>query len=200
MTKLVILDRDGVINEDSDSYVKTADEWVPLPGSIEAIARLYKAGYTVVVATNQSGIGRGLFDLDDLEAMHSKLADLLFDAGAQLSGIFYCPHKPDDGCNCRKPAPGLLDAIAKEWDISLAGVPIVGDSLRDLQAGLTHQCTPILVRTGKGKKTESILSEQRETTLQHAKVFDDLTQAVDYLLDTGSDSNQDPENNTKKHE
>ena len=167
MTKLVILDRDGVINEDSDSYVKTAKEWVPLPGSIEAISRLCQAGYTVVVATNQSGIGRGLFDLDDLEAMHSKLSDLLL----------------DDGCNCRKPAPGLLDAIAKEWDVSLAGVPIVGDSLRDLQAGLTHQCIPILVRTGKGAKTESKLPEQQESALQQARVFDDLSQVVDYLLD-----------------
>ena len=183
MTKLVILDRDGVINQDSDSYVKTAEEWVPLPGSIEAISRLCQAGYTVVVATNQSGIGRGLFDLDDLEAMHSKLSDLLLDADAQLSGIFYCPHKPDDGCNCRKPAPGLLDAIAKEWDVSLAGVPIVGDSLRDLQAGLTHQCIPILVRTGKGAKTESKLPEQQESALQQARVFDDLSQVVDYLLD-----------------
>ncbi len=182
MTKLVILDRDGVINEDSDSYVKTADEWIPLAGSIEAIARLYKAGYTIVVATNQSGIGRGLFDLDELEAMHSKLSDLLLDAGAELSGIFYCPHKPGDNCNCRKPAPGLLDAIAEEFNLSLAGVPIVGDSLRDLQAGLTHQCTPILVRTGKGATTEAKLPEQDELALRQAQVFDDLSQAVDYLL------------------
>lgn len=182
MTKLVILDRDGVINEDSDSYVKTADEWVPLAGSIEAIARLYKAGYTVVVATNQSGIGRGLFDLDELEAMHAKLSDLLLEAGAELSGIFYCPHTPDDGCNCRKPAPGLLDAIAEEFNLSLAGVPIVGDSLRDLQAGLTHQCTPILVRTGKGATTEAKLPKQDQLALRQARVFDDLSQAVDYLL------------------
>lgn len=189
MTKLVILDRDGVINEDSDAYVKTAKEWVPLPGSIEAISRLYQAGYTIVVATNQSGIGRGLFDLDDLEAMHSKLSDLVLDAGAQLSGIFYCPHKPDDGCNCRKPAPGLLDAIAQEWDMPLTGVPIVGDSLRDLQAGLAHQCTPILVRTGKGAITEAKLPEQQDLALQQAKVFDDLSQAADYLLAVdGSDT------------
>lgn len=182
MTKLVILDRDGVINEDSDAYVKSAEEWIPLPGSIEAIARLYQAGYTIVVATNQSGIGRGLFDLDDLEAMHSKLSDLLFDAGAELGGIFYCPHKPEDQCHCRKPAAGLLDAIADEFDVSLNHVPIIGDSLRDLQAGLSHNCTLILVRTGKGKKTESQLPNQPETELQQALVFDDLSQAVDHLL------------------
>ena len=186
MTKLVILDRDGVINEDSDAYVKTAEEWIPLPGSIEAISRLYQAGYTVVVATNQSGLGRGLFDLDDLEAMHSKLSDLLLDTGALLSGIYYCPHKPDDHCNCRKPAPGLLDAIAKELGISLAGIPIVGDSLRDLQAGLAHHCTPILVRTGKGCQTEAKLAQQHELALQQAKVFDDLSQVVDYLLATNN--------------
>ena len=182
MTKLVILDRDGVINEDSDAYVKSVDEWTPLSGSIDAIARLYQAGYTIVVATNQSGLGRGLFDLDDLEAMHAKLTDLLADVGAELGGIFYCPHGPDDGCDCRKPAPGLLDAIASEFELSLSGVPLVGDSLRDLQAGLTHHCDPILVRTGKGAKTESKLAEQLNTELQHAQVFDDLSQVVDYLL------------------
>lgn len=183
MTKLVILDRDGVINEDSDAYVKSVEEWIPLPGSIEAIAQLYKAGYTIVVATNQSGVGRGLFDLDELEAMHAKLADLLLDAGAELAGIFYCPHQPEDQCHCRKPAPGLLDAIAGEFDLSLSGVPIVGDSLRDLQAGLAHHCEPILVRTGKGKKTEVKLPDQPEIELQQARVFDDLSQVANYLLD-----------------
>lgn len=182
MTKLVILDRDGVINEDSDSYVKSVEEWRPLPGSIDAIARLYQAGYTVVVATNQSGIGRGLFDLDDLEAMHAKLNDLLAETGTELAGIFYCPHSPDDGCSCRKPAPGLLDAISSEFSMPLTAVPIVGDSLRDLQAGTTHHCTPILVRTGKGATTEPKLAEQKDVVLQQARVFDDLAQVVDYLL------------------
>lgn len=182
MTKLVILDRDGVINEDSDAYVKSVDEWRPLPGSIQAIARLYKAGYTVVVATNQSGIGRGLFDLDELEAMHTKLTDLLADAGAELGGIFYCPHSPEDGCGCRKPAPGLLDAISSEFAMPLTGVPIIGDSLRDLQAGTIHHCTPILVRTGKGATTEPKLVKQNNLVLQQSRVFDDLAQVVDYLL------------------
>ena len=107
--KLIILDRDGVINQDSDAYVKSVDEWIPIAGSIDAIARLSRAGFTLVVATNQSGLARGLFDLDDLEAMHTKLNDLVIGAGGELSGIFYCPHGPDDGCHCRKPAAGLLD-------------------------------------------------------------------------------------------
>lgn len=182
MTKLVILDRDGVINQDSDNYIKTVDEWIPLPGSIAAIARLHRAGYSVVVATNQSGIGRGLFDLDDLEAMHEKLSELLEQQGAELAGIFYCPHTPEDHCHCRKPAAGLIDAIASEFGVSLNGVPLIGDSLRDLQAGLSHQCTPILVRTGKGAATEKKLPSQPEIELQQAAVFDDLGQAVDYLL------------------
>jgi D-glycero-D-manno-heptose 1,7-bisphosphate phosphatase len=183
MNKLIVLDRDGVINEDSDAYVKSVDEWLPIPGSIEAIARLSQAGYIIVVATNQSGIGRGFFDLDDLEAMHAKLSDLVLDAGGELAGIFYCPHKPEDNCNCRKPASGLFDAIAQEFNLeSLSGCPTVGDSLRDLQAGLSHLCIPILVRTGKGKKTESQLMEQKNQALQNALIFDDLSLAVNYLL------------------
>lgn len=128
MKPLVILDRDGVINEDSDEYVKSLAEWIPIPGSIEAIARLSKAGVTVVVATNQSGIGRGLFDLDDLEAMHARLNELVLEQGGELSGIFYCPHAPEDDCHCRKPAPGLLDAISTEFNRDLTGVPLIGDS------------------------------------------------------------------------
>lgn len=186
MSKLVILDRDGVINQDSDDYVKSLAEWIPIPGSIEAIARLAKAGYRVVVATNQSGIGRGLFDLDDLEAMHARLTALVEDQGGELSGIFYCPHTPEDHCQCRKPAAGLLDAIAEEFAASLAGVPLIGDSLRDLQAGLKHHCTPILVRTGKGAVTETKLTSQVEPELRQAAVFDDLAQAVSYLLAKGS--------------
>lgn len=188
MSNLVILDRDGVINQDSDDYVKSLAEWIPIPGSIEAIARLCKAGYRVVVATNQSGIGRGLFDLDDLEAMHARLNDLVCDQGGELAGIFYCPHTPEDHCACRKPAAGLLDAIAAEFDTELGGVPLVGDSLRDLQAGLSHHCQPILVRTGKGAVTEAKLVAQPEPELQQAAVFDDLAQAVDYLLANDGES------------
>ncbi len=178
--KLVILDRDGVINEDSDAFVKSVDEWVPLPGSIEAIARLWRAGYTVVVATNQSGIGRGLFDEQTLAAMHRKLEQLVVAAGGEIGAIYYCPHHPDAGCDCRKPAPGLLDRIARDFSVPLAGVPIIGDSLRDLQAGLAHGCRPILVRTGKGSRTESKLTASE---LGHALVVDDLAAAVNHLVE-----------------
>lgn len=180
--KLIILDRDGVINQDSDDYVKSADEWVPIPGSIEAIGRLYKAGYVVVVATNQSGIGRGLFNLGDLEAMHQKLRDLVSSVGAEISGIFYCPHTPEQHCHCRKPAAGLFDAIANKFGISLQGVPAIGDSLRDLEASLVHHCSPILVRTGKGRKTEKFIFETNNSIFADIKVFNDLAQAVDHLL------------------
>jgi len=180
--KLVILDRDGVINQDSDVYIKSLEEWIPIEGSIDAIAQLHRAGFTVVVATNQSGLARGLFDLDDLEAMHAKLNELVNEAGGELSGIFYCPHGPDDGCSCRKPAPGLLDAIAHELDVDLDGAVVVGDSLRDLQAGIARQCQPILVRTGKGGQTEHKLAQKSEIQLQQALIFDNLAAVVDYLI------------------
>lgn len=177
--RLVILDRDGVINEDSDAFIKSLEEWVPLPGSIEAISRLSQAGYTVVVATNQSGLGRGLFTPAALEAMHNRLRQLVRAAGGQLGGIYHCPHKPDDGCHCRKPAPGLLDAIARDYGMNLRGTPIVGDSLRDLEAGMAHQCLPILVRTGKGRATEARLAA---TPLRNALVVDNLAAAADFIL------------------
>ena len=187
--KLVILDRDGVINQDSDAFVKSAAEWLPLPGSIEAIARLHQSGFTVVVATNQSGLARGLFDLDDLEAMHSKFTELVEAAGGEVAAIFYCPHGPDDRCNCRKPKAGLIDAIEAEFDISVQGVPLIGDSLRDLQAGLTKGCTPILVKTGKGEKTLDQLQQQPEPGLEEVQVFDDLAAAADHLLQTTTTDN-----------
>ncbi len=178
--KLAILDRDGVINLDSADYIKSAEEWLPLPGSIEAMARLSRAGYTVVVATNQSGLGRGFFDLDDLEAMHAKMANLVEAAGGTVDGIFYCPHTPEDNCRCRKPAPGLLDAIAESFEIDLNGVPVVGDSLRDLKAGLARGCRPLLVRTGKGQTTAKQLAESEQ--FRDIPVFPDLAAAVDFLL------------------
>jgi D-glycero-D-manno-heptose 1,7-bisphosphate phosphatase len=150
--KLIILDRDGVINVERADYVKSADECVPIDGSIDAIARLHKAGFTVVVATNQSGLARGKFDLDDLEAMHEKLTGLIEEQGAELGAIFYCPHAPEDNCKCRKPLPGLVDAIEAEFNISAEGFYFVGDSLRDLQAAVTKGCKPMLVKTGNGEK------------------------------------------------
>lgn len=181
--KLIILDRDGVINQDSDAYIKSADEWQPIPGSIDAIARLCGAGYSVAVATNQSGLGRGLFDLDDLEAIHSKMCDLVEAADGHIAGIYYCPHLPTAGCNCRKPAPGLLDAIAEDFSTSLTGVVFIGDSLKDLQAGVERQCRPILVRTGKGAGYEGQLPDEVNEQVRNTQVHDDLASAVDHLLD-----------------
>ncbi|GAA5231617.1 D-glycero-beta-D-manno-heptose 1,7-bisphosphate 7-phosphatase [Verticiella sediminum] len=152
--KLVILDRDGVINQDSSNFVKTPDECIPLPGSLEAIARMNRAGWRVVVATNQSGLGRGLFDMDTLNAMHNKLRDELSVLGGQIEAFFICPHLPDERCDCRKPLPGMLLDIARRFDVDLAGVPAVGDSMRDLEAAAAAGCTPWLVRTGNGARTE----------------------------------------------
>jgi len=184
--KLVILDRDGVINRDTGDFIRSAEQWQPLPGSIEALVALHKAGYTVAVATNQSGLARGHFDLDDLEAMHAKLTELVERGGGSLSAIFYCPHGPDDGCKCRKPRPGLIDAIEAEFNTSAAGVPFIGDTLRDLQAGAAKDCELVLVKTGNGERTLSQLDldEQGQYSLQGlpVRVFDDLAAAVHALV------------------
>ncbi len=187
--KLVILDRDGVINQDSDAFVKSAEEWLPLAGSIEAIAHLHQNGFTVVVATNQSGLARGHFDLDDLEAMHRKFIELVESAGGEVAAIFYCPHGPDDRCNCRKPKSGLIDAIEAEFDISAQGVPLVGDSLRDLEAGISKGCAPILVKTGKGEKTLIQLQQHPQPGLDNLQVFNDLRAAADHLVQNTSEDN-----------
>ena len=151
--KLIILDRDGVINRDSDEFIKSPAEWVPIPGSLEAIARLNQAGYRVVVATNQSGVARGLFDISILNAIHQKLHSAAQQVGADVDAIFYCPHAADENCDCRKPKPGMLHTIAARFKMSLKGVPNIGDSLRDLQAGYGVGCVPYLVLTGKGERT-----------------------------------------------
>lgn len=151
--KFIVLDRDGVINLDSDQFVKSADEWVPIEGSLEAIAAMNQAGYRVVVASNQSGIGRGLFEMSALNAMHEKMYKALANLGGRVDAVFFCPHTAADGCDCRKPKPGLLDQISERFGIELKGVPIVGDSLRDLEAGVAVGCTPHLVLSGKGQKT-----------------------------------------------
>ncbi len=157
-SKLIILDRDGVINEDSDDYVKSVDEWIPLPGSLEAIALLNQAGYQIAIATNQSGLSRGYFTINDLHAMHSKMELLLKPLGGHIDSIFFCPHQDAHQCDCRKPAPGLMKEIALRYKKTdsikpLTGTPIVGDSLRDLQAGVALGASPHLVLTGKGEKT-----------------------------------------------
>jgi D-glycero-D-manno-heptose 1,7-bisphosphate phosphatase len=149
--KLVILDRDGTINEDSSEFVKSAAEWKPLPGALEAIAKLNHAGWHVVVASNQSGLGRGLFDVAALNVMHAKMHKLLATAGGRVEAIFYCPHAPDQTCRCRKPLPGLFEQIGERYGVSLKGVPTVGDSARDIIAGASVGCEPHLVLTGKGE-------------------------------------------------
>ena len=153
--KLVILDRDGVINEDSDAFVKSPEEWIPIPGSLEAIARLSQAGWRIVVASNQSGLARGLFSMDALNAIHAKMRQELAQVGGHIDAIFICPHGPDDGCECRKPRCGMFHDIARRYDISLQGVPAVGDSLRDLQASSSAGCMPWLVLTGNGQKCQA---------------------------------------------
>jgi D-glycero-D-manno-heptose 1,7-bisphosphate phosphatase len=177
MNRHIILDRDGVINADSDDFIKTPEEWIPLEGSLEAIARLNQAGYLVGVATNQSGIGRGLFDLPTLNAMHQKMYQMLAKLGAHVDMIAFCPHLPEDRCDCRKPQAGLYQALAKRWDVSLEGLVVIGDSLRDLQAAQAVEASPILVKTGKGEKTLKQLPPDHGIP-----VFDDLYQAIDALL------------------
>lgn len=151
--KLVILDRDGVINHDSAQFIKNPDEWKPIEGSLEAIALLNQSGYRVALATNQSGIGRGLFDMATLNAIHDKMYKALAQVGGRIDALFYCPHTAEAHCLCRKPKPGMIEEISKRFNMNLKGVPSVGDSLRDLQASATLSAQPILVRTGKGEKT-----------------------------------------------
>jgi D-glycero-D-manno-heptose 1,7-bisphosphate phosphatase len=151
--KLIILDRDGVINLDSDQFIKSPEEWKPIPGSLEAIARLNQWGWRVVVASNQSGIGRGLFGMDMLNAINEKMIKSLAQVGGRLDAVFFCPHAADSTCDCRKPKPGMLHQIAERFNVSLTGAPVVGDSLRDLLAGVAVGCSPYLVLTGKGQKT-----------------------------------------------
>jgi D-glycero-D-manno-heptose 1,7-bisphosphate phosphatase len=151
--KLVILDRDGTINEDSDQYIKSPLEWKPIPGSLEAIARLTQGGWRCVVATNQSGIARGLFDMSTLNAIHAEMHRAVNQAGGRIDAIFFCPHAADSKCQCRKPQPGLLSEIASRLDVELEGVPMVGDALRDLEAAAAVGAQPYLVLTGKGRQT-----------------------------------------------
>jgi D-glycero-D-manno-heptose 1,7-bisphosphate phosphatase len=151
--KLIILDRDGVINYDSPEYIKSPEEWRPIPGSLEAIARLNHAGFRVVVATNQSGLGRGLFDMAAMIAINEKLHRALAHVGGRIDAVFYCPHTADSDCDCRKPKPGLLMEIGQRFGVELTGVPCIGDSLRDLQAAQAVGAQPILVLSGKGEQT-----------------------------------------------
>lgn len=183
-SRLVILDRDGVINLDSDAYIKSVDEWIPVPGSISAIARLSAAGFQIAVATNQSGLARGYFDAVTLANMHSLMCGLVEQEGGMISTVVYCPHGPEEGCRCRKPAPGLLEQIAEELHIPVAGAWYVGDSKKDIELAVAMKCIPILVRSGKGLETEARL---KQANAFPALVFDDLAGAADFILESWND-------------
>ncbi|KRH98907.1 histidinol phosphate phosphatase [Curvibacter sp. PAE-UM] len=186
--KLVILDRDGTINEDSSEFIKSEAEWKPLPGALEAIAKLNHAGWHVVVASNQSGLGRGLFDVAALNVMHAKMHKLLALAGGRVEAVFYCPHAPDQTCRCRKPLPGLFEQIGERYGVSLKGVPTVGDSARDLVAGAVVGCEPHLVLTGKGEALRG--QPLPDHFPAGTRVHENLLAFADYLVarDTVRDS------------
>lgn len=177
--KLIILDRDGVINEDSDDYIKRPEEWIPIAGSLDAIARLNHAGYAVAIASNQSGIARGYFSMESLAAMSVKMSDMLAQYGGRIDAMVFCPHGPKDGCDCRKPKPGMLIEIGNRFRTSLGNVLFVGDNINDIKAAQAAGVKPVLVRTGKGKQTVATLAENN---FQDVVVYDDLAKVVDSLL------------------
>lgn len=172
----IILDRDGVINHDSDQYIKTPDEWIAIPGSLEAIAQLNRAGFRVFIATNQSGIARGFYDVATLDAIHEKMVGELAAVGGYIEEIFFCPHHPDAQCACRKPQPGLLYRIQEKYDLCLADTFFIGDSWSDMQAALTAGCKPLLLLTGNGQRHIA-----KHPELNEISQCDNLTQAVEWV-------------------
>ncbi len=180
--KLVILDRDGTINEDRDDYVKSAAEWVPLPGALEAIARLNHAGWHTVIATNQAGLARGLFDMAALNGIHARLNRELAEVGGRIDAVFFCPHKPEDGCRCRKPLPGLIETIGERYGVDLSEAHLVGDTLRDIQAGASVGCMPHFVRTGKGARLDDAGIEAIVSAVPNTVVHADLAAFAQALL------------------
>lgn len=186
--KLIILDRDGTINEDRDDFVKSPDEWVPLPGALEAIARLNHAGWHTVVATNQSGLGRGTFDMATLNAMHTKMNQMLAKQGGRIDAVFFCPHAPEDACHCRKPEPGLFEQIGDRFGVLLDEVPVAGNALRHVQAGATAGCPPHLLLTGKSEYLrgladgDGVLSEPVPGLPEGTRLHEDLSAFADWLL------------------
>lgn len=175
-TEYIFLDRDGVINQDSDSYIKSVGEWKPIQGSIDAIALLTQHGYKIVVITNQSGLYRGFFDLAELKKIHEKMQGLVEEKGGKIDAIYFCPHGPDEGCSCRKPKPGLFKKFSRDRDIKLENIPFIGDTLSDIQAGEAAGVRPILVKTGKGKKT---LADHPDLNVQ---VFENLYEAAKNII------------------
>ena len=182
--KLVILDRNGTVNVHREDFVKSDVEWTPLPGALEAIARLNHAGWHVVIASNQSGLGRGLFDVASLNAMHAKMHKMLAAVGGRIDAVFYCPHSPEESCTCRKPLPGLFEQIGARFGVQLAGVPTAGDSLRDLQAGAAAGCEPHLVLTGKSARYRA--GGQPEGLPAGTMLHADLPAFADFLLERGA--------------
>ena len=175
--KIVILDRDGVINQDSVDFIKNPNEWIPIPDSLEAIARLNQHGFNVIIATNQSGIGRGLFDIETMNAINKKMLDLLAQVGGHIDAIFYCPHAEDSNCKCRKPKSGMLEEISTRFGANLKNIPAIGDATRDLEAYQAVGAQPILVKTGKGEETFVSKAYPKNTW-----IFNNLSQAVDKIL------------------
>ena len=175
--KLIILDQAGVINQNSDTFIKTPDEWKPIPGSLEAIGRLTHAGYRVVIATNQSGIGRGLLDMATYNTINDKMYKAVNQMGGRIDAIFFCPHTSADQCNCRKPATGMFEEIVQRYGVTLKTVPVIGDSLKDLQAAAAVGAIPILVLTGNGQITRTLPDIPADT-----QVFENLAAAVDALV------------------
>lgn len=180
--RLVILDRDGVINEDADDFIRSPEQWTPIPGSLEAIARLCRAEYRVVVITNQSGVGRGLFTLDTMNKINTRMFELIRQKGGQVDALLFCPHTDEDGCDCRKPKPGMFQELARRLKINLTGVPAVGDSARDLEAAVTAGALPVLVETGKGVATRQAIEHDADARLGKIPVYDDLASFVDHHM------------------
>jgi len=190
--KLVILDRDGTINEDRDDYVKSPEEWLALPGALEAVARLNHAGWHTVIATNQSGLGRGLFDMAALNAIHARMNRELAEVGGRIDAVFFCPHGPGDGCLCRKPLPGLFTMIGERYGVELGQTHVVGDSLRDLQAGASAGCAPHLVRTGKGAGLDEAQLAEIVRAVPNTVVHADLAAFAQALLQDERRERGDP--------
>ncbi|MBA3696936.1 MAG: D-glycero-beta-D-manno-heptose 1,7-bisphosphate 7-phosphatase [Methylotenera sp.] len=181
--KLVILDRDGVLNQDSANFIKTPNEWIPIPGSLEAVALLNQSGFRIVVATNQSGVSRGLFDMATLNSIHDKMHREMAQVGGRTDAVFYCPHAADDHCSCRKPKTGMIEDIGKRFSVELSEVPAVGDSLRDLQAFANAGCQPILVRTGKGEETLAAAEKLADKALPaNTWICTDLADAAQRII------------------
>ena len=178
--RLVILDRDGVINQDSDDFIKSPEEWIPIPGSLEAIARLCRAEFRIVIITNQSGLARGMFTIDTLNRIHTRMLEHIHQKGGEIDAIMICPHGPDDNCDCRKPRPGMFLELARRLKINLNDVPAVGDSIRDVEAARAAKALPVLVKTGKGAQTMKLLSATEDSST--VPVFEDLAAFANDLL------------------